>query len=325
MSERPARVLADAPARVLILGAGAIGAFYGGVLARAGCEVSVVARSDYDAIAAGGLRIESRLGDLSFRPAQLLRAGADYRGAADYVLVALKLVPGVDRVALLAPVLAPASTIVLVQNGIGIEDEVAAAFPGRELLSGVAYAAVSREAPGRVRHHSQYTRLVLGRYPPGASPAGERLLELLKRGGTSCAWTEDIVGARWQKCAWNTVFNPVSALGGGLGTKDILSGEDPIAFVRAAITEVCAIAAADGHALAPDTADRQIEGTLRMPNYVSSMGQDWLAGRPMETEALLGNAVRIGRRLGVAAPRLETLYALLRMTEARAAGAARKG
>jgi len=80
-------------------------------------------------------------------------------------------------------------------------------------------------------------------------------------------------------------------------------------------------AAAVGHALAPDTADKQIQGTLRLPNYVSSMGQDWLAGRPMETEALVGNAVRIARRLGVAAPRLEALYALLRMAESKSAAA----
>jgi 2-dehydropantoate 2-reductase len=308
-------------ARVLVLGAGAIGAFYGGVLARAGCEVSVVARADRDAVAAAGYRIDSTLGELSFRPAQTLRSAADYRGPADYLLVALKLVRGVDRVALIRPALAATSVILLVQNGIDIEDEVARAFPQHELLSGVAYAAVSRDAPGRVRHHSQFTRLVLGRYPRGASQSAERFAALLKKGGSSGAVTDDIVGARWQKCAWNAVFNPVSALGGGLGTRDILSAEEQIAFVRAAIGEVCAIAAADGHALAPDMADKTIEGTLRLPNYVSSMGQDWLAGRPMETEALVGNAVRIARRLGVAAPRLETLYALLRMAEAKSGAA----
>ncbi len=308
-------------ARVLVLGAGAIGAFYGGVLARAGGEVSVVARADYDAVAADGYRIESTLGELSFRPAQLLRSAGEYRGEADYVLVALKLARGVDRAALLGPALAPGSAIVLVQNGIGIEDEVARAFPRHELLSGVAYAAVSREAPGRVRHHSKFTRLVLGCYPGGASDKAARFAELLKKGGSSCVVTEDIVGARWEKCAWNAVFNPISAIGGGLGTRDILSGEEQTAFVRAAIAEVCAVAAADGHPLAPGTPDTQVEGTRRMPNFVSSMGQDRLAGRPMETEALLGNAVRIARRLGVAAPRLEALYALLRMSESKAGAA----
>ncbi|HKI64468.1 MAG TPA: 2-dehydropantoate 2-reductase [Burkholderiales bacterium] len=304
-------------ARVLVLGAGAIGAFYGGVLARAGCEVSVVARADYDAVAAGGYRIESTLGDLSFRPAQLLRSAGDYRGEADYVLVALKLTRGIDRATLIAPALAAGSAIVLVQNGIGIEDEVARAFPQHELLSGVAYAAVSREAPGRVRHHSKFTRLVLGRYPGGASENATRFAGLLKAGGSSCVVTEVIVGARWEKSAWNAVFNPLSAIGGGLGTRDILSGDEQTAFVRAAIAEVCAVAAADGHPLAPDLPERQIDGTRRMPNYVSSMGQDRLAGRPMETEALVGNAVRIARRLGVAVPRLESLYALLRMSESQ--------
>jgi len=309
----------EAPCRVLVLGAGALGAFYGAVLARAGCAVSVVARSDFAVVTAEGYRIESTMGDLSFRPARVLRSSAEAAGGEpfEFVLVALKLVSGVDRVALLRPALGPKGAIVLVQNGIGIENEIVQAFPDNEVLSCVAYAAASREGPGRVRHHSKYTRLVLGRYPKGSSPAAERLAAFIKAGGASAQLTDDIIGTRWQKCAWNTVFNPISALGGGLGTRDILSGEVQTDFVGAAIEEVCAVAAADGHPLAPDTVAKQIEGTLRMPNYVSSMGQDWLAGRPMETEALLGNVVRIAAALGVAVPRLEALYALMRMVEAK--------
>ena len=141
-----------------------------------------------------------------------------------------------------------------------------------------------------------------------------------KRGGSSSVATEDIVGARWQKCAWNTVLNPISALGGGLGTQDILGSEASTEFVRAAIDEFAAIAAGAGHPIPADTAEKLIAGTRKLPNYVSSMGQDQLAGRPMETEALLGNVVRTGRRVGVAAPRLETLYALLKMAEQRSKG-----
>ncbi len=310
------------PTKILVIGAGAIGAFYGALLARAGCEVSALARSDYDAVAARGYRIDGNLGgkpgDLSFRPARVLRTSGEYRGEPDYLLVAMKLVPGADRVAAIRPALAAKTSIVLVQNGIGIEDEIAEAFPQHELISGVAYAGVSRAGPAHIRHESAYARLFLGRYPRGASSACERIAAAIRASGANCTVTDDIVGARWQKCAWNAVFNPLSALGGGLGTRDILSGEEQIAFARDAIGEVCAIAAADGHPLAPDTVDRQIEGTLRMPNYVSSMGQDFLAGRPMETEALIGNAVRIARRRGVPAPRLEALYAMLRMIEAKA-------
>ena len=113
------------------------------------------------------------------------------------------------------------------------------------------------------------------------------------------------------------MLNPISALGGGLGGLDILGSERTTLFVREAMGEYCAIAAAAGHPQPDDTIDKLIAATLKMPNYVSSMGQDQLAGRPMETEALLGNVVRIARRLSVAAPRLETLYALLKMAEQR--------
>ncbi len=304
--------------KILVIGAGAIGAFYGGVFARAGCEVSAVARSDFDAVAAHGYRIESHLGDLSWRPAQLVRSSADYQGPADFLLVCLKLTASTDPVALIGPALGKGTRIVFVANGIDVDASVAAAFPGHELIAGVAYAAVSREPSGVVKHHSQYTRLVLGRYPGGPSEAARHLVELIKKGGSSSAASEDIVGARWQKCAWNTVLNPISALGGGLGTQDILASEATTAFVRDAIGEFMTVAAAAGHPLAADTADKLIAGTQKLPNYVSSMGQDRLAGRPMETEALLGNVVRTAERLSVPAPRLASLYALLKMSEQKA-------
>ena len=304
--------------KILVIGAGAIGAFYGGVLAKAGCEVSAVARSDFDAVTAGGYRIESHLGDLSWRPAQVVRSAADYKGPADFLFVCVKLTARTDPVALMRPAVGKDTAIVFVANGIDIDAPVAAAFPDNELVSGVAYAAVSREG-GVIKHHSQYTRLVLGRYPGGLSARATRLAELIKQGGSSSVATEDIVGARWQKCAWNTVLNPVSALGGGLGTQDMLASDATTGFVHEAIEEFAAIAAAAGHPIPTDTADKLIAGTRKLPNYVSSMGQDQLAGRPMETEALLGNVVRIARRHGVPATRLQTLYALLKMAEQRSA------
>ena len=134
--------------KVLVIGAGAIGAFYGGVLAKAGCEVSAVVRSDYDAVAANGYRIESHLGDLSWTPAQLLRSAAEYHGPADYLLVCLKLTAATDPVALIRPALGAKTVIVFVANGIDVDAPLAAAFPDHELVSGVAYAAVSLESPG---------------------------------------------------------------------------------------------------------------------------------------------------------------------------------
>lgn len=307
----------DPQCRVLVLGAGALGALYGAVLARAGCAVSVVARSGIDEIRRHGYRIDSPLGDLSFKPQRVLAAGEALDAPLDYVLLALKLVPDTDRIALLRPYRQARPAIVLIQNGIAIEDEVAQAYPDQALISCVAYAAASRASPTQILHNSKFTRLILGPWPQGATRvAADRLADLLKAGGASAVVTGDITGERWKKCAWNTVYNPISALG-GLGTKAILSGEAQTAFVRGAIEEVCAVAAADGHPLAPDTVDKQLSGTRALPDIVSSMGQDWLAGRPLEIEPILGNVVRIARRLGVAAPKLESLYALALMAAAK--------
>ena len=310
----------EAGCRVLVLGAGALGAFYGAVLARAGCAVSVVARSGIDDIRRDGYRIDSPLGDLSFKPQRVLRAGEALDAPLYYVLLALKLAPGTDRIALLRPYRNGRPAIALIQNGIAIEDEVATAYPEQALVSCVAYAAARRESPTHIVHNSKFTRLVLGPWPQAASTApADRLAALLKAGGASAVVTSDITGERWKKCAWNTVYNPISALG-GLGTKAILSGEQQTTFVRGAIEEVCAVAAADGHRLPPDTVDKQLAGTRSLPDLVSSMGQDWLAGRALEIEPILGNVVRIARRLGVAVPRLEALYALALMAQAQERG-----
>jgi len=182
-------------ARVLVLGAGALGAFYGAVLARAGCAVSVIARSGIEDIRRHGYRIDSPLGDLSFRPQRVLGAGEALEAPLDYVLVALKLAPGTDRIELLKPYRNARPAIVLIQNGIAIEDDVAGAYPDQALISCVAYAAASRESPTHIVHNSKFTRLILGPWPRGASSAAaDRLAALLKAGGASAVVSEYITG-----------------------------------------------------------------------------------------------------------------------------------
>ncbi|NJD05175.1 MAG: 2-dehydropantoate 2-reductase, partial [Methylococcaceae bacterium] len=130
-----------------------------------------------------------------------------------------------------------------------------------------------------------------------------------------------ITAARWQKCVWNAPFNPLSVLSGGLPTSEILSHQENL--VRAIMAEICAIAQASGHPLPADVIEHNVEHTRAMPPYKTSMLLDFEAGRPMETEAILGNAVRAGHSLGVAIPHLETVYALMKLREAASAGASR--
>ena len=304
------------PPRILVIGAGAIGAFYGAALQAGGADVSVICRSEFDTVRERGFSIESnRFGTRVFRPSQVLCTAGEYRdGPPDYALVCVKVVEGTDRAALIRDAIGPETAIVLIENGVEIEDEIAAAFPGNELVSALAFVQVSRVAPGKVKHFA-FGDLSFGNYPSGLTERTKRLAALLEAGGIKCKLTEDVVTARWQKCLWNAVFNPISVMGGVLDTGHILGTAEGEDLVRRAMREVCAVAAATGHPIAESLIDQFIEGTRRAPPYKTSMALDYENGRQMETEVILGNAVRAGRREKIAIPSLEALYALMKMVE----------
>lgn len=299
--------------KVLIIGTGAIGGFYGALLARQGVEVSTVCRSDYQQVKQHGFNIESAvLGNWNFKPAQVLKHADEYQDSADYILLCTKVIPGADRVALIRDALRPKTTIVFIQNGVEIEPELLHAFPDNEVISGLAFICCNRLQPGVISHLA-YGKLALGKLPGGISKTTQRLCELFQQAGISCHATADIIAARWQKCIWNAPFNPLSVLSGGLLTADIIKTQEPL--VRAIMQEVKAIAAAAGHPLPKDVIDSNIANTYNMPPYKTSMLLDYEAGHPMETEVILGNAVRAGHRLGVPCPHMEAMYALMQLRE----------
>jgi 2-dehydropantoate 2-reductase len=298
---------------ILIVGAGAVGALFGSALARQGARVAVVCRSDYDAVSRDGYDIRSPVfGDHRFRPQQVYRQVAECREPPDYLLLTSKVLENVDRAALIRPAVGPRTVIVLIQNGVDIEAPVAAAFPDNELLSSLAFVAVGRSAPGQVNHQSLGS-LILGRYPDGTSAAAQQLAAAFEAGKVPCKLTENVVGARWQKAVWNATFNPISILGGVLDTAAMLKTEADQEFVRRSMQEVCAVAQAAGHPQSPNLVEQMIAGTKAMPAYKTSMALDYENGRPMEIEAILGNTVRAARKVGVATPNLDAIYAMAKM------------
>jgi 2-dehydropantoate 2-reductase len=298
---------------VLIVGAGAVGALFGSALARQGARVSVVCRSDYDAVSRDGYDIHSKVfGDHRFRPANVYRNVADCREPPDYLLLTSKVLENVDRAALIRPAVGPRTVIVLIQNGVDIEPPIAEAFPDNELLSSLAFVAVGRGAPGQVNHLSLGS-LIMGRYPAGVTPAAQALAAAFEAGKVPCKLTENVIGARWQKAVWNAVFNPISILGGVLDTNAMLRTDAEVAFCRNAMQEVCDVAQAAGHPQSPNLIEQMLATTRAMPAYKSSMALDYENKRPMEIEAILGNTVRAARKAGVATPNLDAIYALAKM------------
>ncbi|GAB6139368.1 2-dehydropantoate 2-reductase [Methylosoma difficile] len=297
---------------VLVIGTGAVGGFYGALLAKAGARVSVLCRSDYAVVKQHGFSINSTLGNWQFKPAQVVAKIADYQGVADVVLLCTKIIPAIDRVALIREAVGDNTAIVFIQNGVAIEAELQAAFPNHEIVSALAFLCCNRTAPGQIQHLA-YGRLVLGNLPGFVSVKTELLAELFRQAGIACETTADIVAARWQKCIWNAPFNPLSVLSGGLPTLAILQSQE--ALVREIMQEVVAIAAASGHHFAEDIIDKNIDLTYSMPPYKTSMLLDFERGQAMETEAILGNAVRAAQLRGVPCPHLQSLYGLLKLRE----------
>ena len=303
---------------VLIVGAGAIGALFGSALARQGARVSVVCRSDYDAVSRDGYDIRSPVfGDHRFRPEHVYRNVADCREPPDYLLLTSKVLENVDRAALIRPAVGPRTVIVLIQNGVDIEAPIAAAFPGNELLSCLAFIGVGRGGPGQVNHQSLGS-LLMGTYPSGVTPAAQKLAAAFEAGKISCRLTEDVISGRWQKAVWNAVFNPISILGGVLDTASILKTEADQAFVRRSMQEVCDVAKAAGHPQSPNLIEQMIATTRTMHAYKTSMALDYENGRPMEIEAILGNTIRAARKLGVVTPNLDAIYAIAKMVAGKA-------
>ncbi|WP_020565239.1 ketopantoate reductase family protein [Methylosarcina fibrata] len=299
--------------KILVVGAGAIGGFYGALLAKAGADVAVVCRSDYDTVKLNGFTIHSQdLGTWRFAPAGVFRHASEFREEADCLLLCTKVIPNLDRAALIREAVSPKTAIVLIQNGVDIEREIQEAFPDNELISGLAFICCNRIGPGRLAHLA-YGRLTLGSVNGPVSTKTRELNDLFGRAGIECLASADVVTERWKKCVWNAPFNPLSVLSGGLPTSAILASQEP--FVRHIMEDVCRIAAALGHPLPERIVDNHIDSTRTMPAYKTSMLIDYEQGRPLETEAILGNALRAGRRAGVAAPYLESIYALMKLRE----------
>ena len=314
------------PPRVLLIGAGSVGAVYLYQLQQAGCEVTAVCRSNYAHVKEHGFQLRSlRYGNVSYSPSRtvnsLLECAADN---FDYVLVCIKSFPGSKPSLpdMLATVIRNKSTsIVLAQNGIMIEEEVARQFPENPILSGVVYLPAEQTAPGTIEYHEMLNLLELGTYPAGApedhKAAAFGFAELMTKGGGNVDVLEDIQIARWSKLMMNAAWNPICALTLCSDGDFLRSSDTAEELAREVMMEVIALADKMGiPGVTVEVAESKLNISRRRAEQGTgremSMLQDIRQGRSFEVEAIIGNAVRLGRTQAVKMPRLETFYALLK-------------
>ena len=306
------------PATVAVIGAGAVGSYYGARLARAGLDVTLVARPAHvAAIERDGLCVLENGTEWRAR----LRASTDSNAAAraDLVLVTVKTPDTAVACAPLAGSLSPDARIVSLQNGVDNAERIAAVL-GNPVYAAVVYVGVQMAGPGRVRHTGRgdlvigVPRVLAGRGDTECDLSG--IAAIFEKAGIPCPRDPDIEAALWTKLTLNCAFNAVSALGDSPYGR--MAESTPIRGVmETVVREAVSVARAAGVAIDADAVVAAMwKLAASMPRQYSSTAQDMQRGKATEIDALNGYVAERGAALGVDAPVNRTLHALVKLREA---------
>ncbi len=308
--------------RYSIIGTGAVGGYFGARLARAGAAVRFLARSDYEAIKSHGLNVDSVAGSFSL-PAPEVYSSTEHMPESDVVAVAVKTTSNGELPKLLAPLIKPGTVILIMQNGLGEESAIQAAFPEALVLGALCYICAWKDGPGSVVHRDKGT-VTLGALS-GRHDDDETRREALQQiardfalAGVPADISDSLGTSRWRKLLWNIPFNGLSVTLDA-DTREIMASPSARRMAARLMEEVMRGAAAAGFPLEPDAAKKMLAYTETMTPYKPSMKLDWEAQRPMEIESMYRNPVRAARSAGVELHAIAHLADELEYMEARRA------
>lgn len=298
--------------KIAVVGSGAIGCYYGARLARAGEDVHFLMRGDLAAVRERGLTVTIPEETFHLAPAQFHTAATPAEiGPCDIVLVALKTTANAAFRELIAPLLHASTAIVTLQNGLGSDEELAAAFGPERILGALCFICVNRLAPGDISCTSPGT-IGFGEYQRPATDRLRAIAEKFTRAGIKATVHDNLMELRWRKLIWNVPFNGLSIAAGGITTDKIMADPALEAEAAALMREIAAAAAAHGYDIPDSFIRKQLDITRPMGPYKPSSLIDYLAGREVEVESIWGEPLRRAKAKNVPTPRLEMLHALLR-------------
>ena len=300
--------------KVAVMGAGSMGGYFGGMLARAGHDVTLIARGEnLAAIRSDGLRMHTESGDFTV-PCSATDRPADV-GPVDLALLTTKTYHNVDAVPAMAPLIGSNTAVLSLQNGIDSYLPVVEQFPDAIMLPGAAYIEASRLEPGVVQQAGRVVRIVTGGTrgsPPQRLERAAEICAAFRDAEVEAEASDDIEVALWTKFLFIATMAGVTSLAREF-VRDLLPRPEWRKIVRACLEEIETAGRASGVNLAPDVVDStfdymdQSRGAMR-----ASMHADLVAGRPLELEALNGAVVRAGESAGVPTPINDVIYAALK-------------
>ena len=298
-----------------IIGTGALGGFYGARLQRAGCELHFLLHSDYEHVLEHGLICESKDGDFTLPK---VNAYADARNMpkCDVVCVCLKTTQNLLLPQLLPSLVKDDSVVLVMQNGLGVEEQVAGIVGTERVVGGLCFLCSNKVGPGHIRH-LDYGLVALGEFATrGISERMRAIARDLQRAGIPIQLAEDLVVVRWQKLVWNIPYNGLSVVLDA-NTAELMMNPHSRQLVEAIMWEVVTGARACGATVTDDIIQKMLSNTEKMTPYRTSMKIDYDAHHPMEVEAIFGNPLRTAQRAGARSPLLEELYRQLKFLDAR--------
>ncbi len=297
--------------KIGIIGSGALGLYYGAMLQRSGQDIHFLLRRDYQEIERQGLQVYSVHGDFHL-PQVAGYQTAEEIGVVDLVIVGLKTISNHHLINLVRPLLGAGTAILTLQNGLGNEELLAAAFGLERVLGGIAFLCSNRGEPGTV-HHLGEGKIRLGEFGGGLSQRGHNLAEMFQAAGIPCTAVSDLQRARWEKLVWNIPFNGLCALF-DKDVTDLLNHQPSRKLARDLMLEV--ISGANAQKLEEpidglEFSQQIISFTENMDHYQPSMMIDRAAGQPLELGAIYAIPLQRAKAAGISMPKVEMLHTLL--------------
>jgi len=298
--------------KIAVMGAGAIGGYFGGRLAKAGFDVSFIARGAHlDVIRKNGLKVLSPLGDFTIHPATVTDDPAEV-GPVDVILFMVKNYDTLRAAEQIRPLVGPDTAIIPFQNGVEARAMLSNVLGARHVLGGVAFIPASIQEPGVIKHNAELAKLVFGEFDKQITPRALSFLDALEKAGVTGEIPADISMVLWSKLMFLTSMSAINCI-----TRQpvglVQSDGETIALYMDAMREVAAVAAAHGVSLGEEAiANNMALAQSFPPNNKTSMFQDLEADRRLEIDYLSGAVVRLGREKGIETPIHRTAWVAIK-------------
>ena len=298
--------------RIAVIGAGAVGGAFGAALAKAGSDVTFVARGDHlAAMHRRGLTLVSPRGDLQLNPVKATDVPASI-GEVDFVLFCVKLWDVESAGAAIRPIVGPNTAVIPLQNGIDASDRLIPILGKEAVMGGVAQISATIAEPGVIRQTGTFMRLVFGELDGRPSQRGAAFQSLCEAAKFEAVNSNSVLAALWEKFILLATNSSVVALT-RLPFGKLRDDPEVFALFEKGVAEVAAVGRARGIALAPELEAKALQATRNFPaEMLPSMAVDLMRGNRLELPWLAGKVVALGRELGVPTPTFEVMYAALK-------------